>query len=166
VLRSCLSLWRRRRPSDVVIAVLAGGIAAQTFDLAGDGSTLYQVAGGCAIGLLAFVVTPVATLLTLSSGERATAFNRRHRPTIIKAMTWAFLLSLCLFGFAVAGGALDGDLHPRTALRWGTVIAAIAATLAVARLFWFFVAALAVREADADEPVLGDRPGQRSDVAP
>lgn len=128
-------------------------VAIRYIDLSGDASTLYQVAGGAAIGFLAFVVTPVATLLTFTGGVRSRALDRRHRKTIIQAMAWAFLMSLASLGLSLVGAAADTGAEPAEVLRCLTLGGAAASGLAVGRLFWFFVASLRVRDADEEHPI-------------
>ncbi len=113
-----------------------------------DPGTLYQVTGGAGIGLMAFVVTPVATLLTLSGGLRYESFDRVHRGTILRAMSWAFLLSLAVLTAAVVGGSLDSPDDPATWMRRSMLVITLAAIAAAGRLFWFFSSALRVRHAD------------------
>lgn len=152
-----MSWWRQELRADLVIGFVVGIASARFLQLDGDASTLYQVTGGSGAALIAFVITPVATLLTLRGGARYDTFDRIHRHNIIRAMCWGFGLSVVLIAVSVAGGAVDTSEQPAAVLR-GLVIASVtAAALASVRLFWFFVAALSVRYADDDDPILNDR---------
>lgn len=147
--------WRRHRMSDILLGLLASGVLMWRTDVTKiEPGTLYQVAGGAGIGLLAFVITPVGVLLTLQGGVRYAAFDKAQRPTIIKAMAHAFVLGLVLFVAAILGAAIDNSTTPVEWTRLLAFGATVAACLATGRLFWFFIAGLKVRNKDDDSPII------------
>ena len=138
-------------------AIAAGVLMAsyRWMDFPGDGGTLYQVAGGAGAALVAFVVTPIATIVTLTSGRRAADFDRKYRGVLLSAMAWAFFTSVALLGVAIALGAVDGGSAGGTSplarpALLGVTAAAVSATC---RLFVMFIANLRVRQADSERPL-------------
>jgi len=153
-----VSVWRQKQWSDLVLGAAAAGLGWWLVRLQGEAGGFYPITGGAAVALIAFVVAPVATLLTLTGGARARALDRRHRRTIIRAMAWAFVLSIALLAMSIGAGLTDNHTDkPVVWLRWLVVGTSTAALLSTGRLFWFFVASLMVRDADADRPLLEDR---------
>jgi CDP-diglyceride synthetase len=147
-------VWSRRLWLDLVLAVAGAAAIARISNAPSiDPGSLYQVAGGAAIGITAFVVTPVATLLSLASGPRFKAFDRAQRPRIIVAMCWAFGLSLSLLVVSGIGSAVDSREDAASLIRWTVVALLLASSLAAVRLFWFFVAGLKVNHTDEDRPI-------------
>lgn len=154
--RSGVKAWRRWKVLDLVLGACFGLLAWRGHMLDGDTGTMLQVAGGLGIGLLAFVVTPVSTLLALDpGGARFQAFDRIHRKTILAAMAWAFTLSLLLLLATLAGSVMVDPDHA-DGLKILVVGLGTASTLAGGRLFWFFFRAIGLRHLDQDAPLLED----------
>ena len=155
---SLLATWRTTKWLDVAAGAAVSAVLWKAEALDGDSGTLLQVAGGLGVGLLAFVVAPVAILLSLSGGGRFKSFDRRQRPNILRAMAWAFIMSLVFMMICLVGAAsVDGEGAAADPLRLLVVATGTASVQASARLFWFFYAALGVKQADDDAPLKSDQ---------
>jgi hypothetical protein len=148
--------WEMRRSTDLAIAAASTVAARYLIEFPPDSATLYQVVGGAAVALVAFVVTPIATLLTIVSGRRAEAFDKEYRHVLIGAMTWAFFAAIGVLLGAILLGAVQPD--DASGGRWAWARAALlggvaGAVSATCRLFVMFVASLRVRLADVDNPL-------------
>lgn len=153
-----IASWRWLRRYDVVIGLIAAGLLGSLWDIgtsSTDPATLYQVAGGEAAALIAFVITPVATLLTLSGGDRYRAFDRAQRPRIIRFMLWAFAINLVLLLLAVVGSAIDSPADGHVVLRLAVVGVSVASISAIARLVWIFATALRLHDSESDSIAIG-----------
>lgn len=113
-----------------------------------DPATFYQVCGGTGAALIAFVVTPIAVLLSLQGGRLFSAFDKAQRPRILRWMSWAFGLNLALLVVAILGSLADSEGEAVAAVRLVALGLAVACILATGRLFWSFVAALKLHQSD------------------
>ena len=155
-----LSFWRTRRYVYFVAGVLLAIIFFQTDSHVKDPTTLYQIAGGAAVGLIAFVITPVATLLAINGGIRFQILDQKFRPKIMEAMGWTFFASITLLAIVMLAAAIDttnsacnsNTSCPITPQQqtFESIIIGVAAIsiLAIGRLFLFFFSALKVKNKD------------------
>lgn len=148
-----LSLWRIHKTTDLVVGAAVAVVGAQLIALGSEPATFYQLVGGTAVGVLAFVVTPISIVLTLRGGVRSDALDRHHRGTLIAAMAWAFGLSVATILATVLVAGIVDNQHLHSNAQWGVLGLFVAMIASTVRLFWFFLVVLRVRRADDNRPL-------------